>query len=339
MTEDLSHSPKISVILPNYNHDQYLRQSIESILVQTYRDFELIIVDDGSIDDSWAIIREYADKDARIIAEKFPMNRGVEAAIKRCCELCRGELLFGRGSDDYLIDPNFFQQVVDVLALYPDAAGAFAGSLIIDGKTGKQYATMGLRKKAEDVGRSFTVLSKDQAREQFLSHNLFIPGASAIWKRSLMEQAGGYDMDLGPQSDYFLNHALPMLNGVVEIHSYVGVVRGNLDSYSAVVESEAFFRRHALVEKKTRTLVKEAAHDEGWVVWRRGIITNRIPDPVDEKEPTLQFEGTSLLIRIYRKIQRKLKDLRRWRRMRPIQRRRARAHKLFEKVVQGRDTH
>ena len=59
-------TPKISVIVPVYNTEKYLRRCIDSVLAQTYQDFELLLIDDGSKDSSGAICDEYAEKDARV---------------------------------------------------------------------------------------------------------------------------------------------------------------------------------------------------------------------------------------------------------------------------------
>jgi glycosyltransferase involved in cell wall biosynthesis len=65
---------KVSVLMPNYNCEKYLPEAIESILNQSFTDFEFIIVDDCSTDGSWEIIQEYAAKDTRIVAVKNDMN-------------------------------------------------------------------------------------------------------------------------------------------------------------------------------------------------------------------------------------------------------------------------
>jgi glycosyltransferase involved in cell wall biosynthesis len=66
--------PKVSVLMPNYNCEKYLPEAIESILSQSFTDFEFIIIDDGSTDKSWEIIQKYAEKDERIIAIKNKEN-------------------------------------------------------------------------------------------------------------------------------------------------------------------------------------------------------------------------------------------------------------------------
>lgn len=67
-------TPKVSVLMPAYNGELYLKESIESILNQSFADFEFIIIDDGSTDSSWGIIQEYAKKDTRIVAVKNEKN-------------------------------------------------------------------------------------------------------------------------------------------------------------------------------------------------------------------------------------------------------------------------
>ena len=77
-------SPKVSVVMPNYNCENYITESIESILNQSFRDFEFIIIDDASTDNSWGIIQEYAKKDNRIVAVKNEEN------LKICKTLNKG---------------------------------------------------------------------------------------------------------------------------------------------------------------------------------------------------------------------------------------------------------
>lgn len=85
--------------MPSYNHGAYIGEAIESLLSQTFRDFELIIVDDGSTDNSPAIIKSYADKDSRIIPI-FQDNNGPSAATNRGLEIARGSFIVCHPSDD-----------------------------------------------------------------------------------------------------------------------------------------------------------------------------------------------------------------------------------------------
>ena len=67
---------KIAVILANYNHAAFITQAFEGVLSQTYQNWRLWVVDDGSTDESWSLIERYRDRDSRIIIERFPQNRG-----------------------------------------------------------------------------------------------------------------------------------------------------------------------------------------------------------------------------------------------------------------------
>lgn len=91
----------ISVIIPVYNTEPYLRHCVDSVLQSTYRDFELILIDDGSTDGCLRICREYAEQDARVhvIAQA---NQGVSAARNRGLEVCRGDWVVFVDADDVI---------------------------------------------------------------------------------------------------------------------------------------------------------------------------------------------------------------------------------------------
>lgn len=92
---------QISIIVPVYNKEKYLRDCVDSILQQTYKDFELILVDDGSKDSSWNIIKEYADKDERVVPA-HQENAGVSAARNAGLERAQGKWICFVDADDYL---------------------------------------------------------------------------------------------------------------------------------------------------------------------------------------------------------------------------------------------
>ena len=83
----------VSVLLPSYKHPKWLPQTITSVLAQSYRDLELIIVDDGSDDGSKEIIESYAEKDGRIKYEIFPENRGAMVALNRLLRVIWGGII------------------------------------------------------------------------------------------------------------------------------------------------------------------------------------------------------------------------------------------------------
>lgn len=100
---------KVSVIVPAYNASAFLRQSVESILSQTFTDFELIVVDDCSTDDTPAILASYTDPRLRVV--RNPHNLGVVGARNRAMELARGELVASFDADDVSLPLRLARQV------------------------------------------------------------------------------------------------------------------------------------------------------------------------------------------------------------------------------------
>lgn len=103
--------PKVSVLMPAYNAEKYIGEAIESILNQTLKDFEFIIVNDGSTDDTVKIVRKYADGDERIKLVDNKENRGLIAVLNQGLDLCKGEYIARMDSDDISLPERFEKQV------------------------------------------------------------------------------------------------------------------------------------------------------------------------------------------------------------------------------------
>lgn len=102
--------PEVSIIVPIYNVEKYLRRCIDSILNQTFEDFELILIDDGSTDDSASICEEYVIKDKRV-KYIYQDNRGVSEARNKGIESCCGKYIQFIDSDDY-VDRDFIEILI-----------------------------------------------------------------------------------------------------------------------------------------------------------------------------------------------------------------------------------
>jgi len=105
------HVPKVGVVMPVYNAEKYLRQSIESILSQTYVDFELICINDGSTDSSRRIIEEFIWKDNRIRLFDMPVNSGVTKALNYGLLVSRSEYIARMDADDIANKDRLEKQV------------------------------------------------------------------------------------------------------------------------------------------------------------------------------------------------------------------------------------
>lgn len=111
--------PMISVIMPNYNKGSLLPRAIESILKQTFTDFEFLIYDDGSTDDSVKIIQSYAEKDSRIRFFRGNKNRGISYGRNKLFDLARGKYLALMDSDDISKPQRLFREVY-YMETHPD---------------------------------------------------------------------------------------------------------------------------------------------------------------------------------------------------------------------------
>ncbi|MEJ1157923.1 glycosyltransferase family 2 protein [Prosthecomicrobium sp. N25] len=125
--------PKVTVVVPSYNHGAYIGQRLESILNQTYRDFELVVIDDRSPDHSDDVIRSYLDSHQfRYIRNE--KNSGTPfAAWEYAARTARGTYLWICESDD-VADPQFLSVAVPAMDANPDAALFYTDSWIIDAK-------------------------------------------------------------------------------------------------------------------------------------------------------------------------------------------------------------
>lgn len=110
--------PLVSIVLPNLNNRRFLVDRLESILAQSYRHWELIIVDSYSDDGAWTLIQEYAAKDSRLRISQAP-REGIYAGLNRCLRLVEGEYVYIATSDDTM-DPDCLEKMVAALQAHPD---------------------------------------------------------------------------------------------------------------------------------------------------------------------------------------------------------------------------
>ena len=102
--------PKFSVIIPVYNTEQYLKRCLDSVFAQSYTDFEVICVDDGSTDGSSGVLTGYDDERLKVITQS---NQGQGEARNRALEAAQGEYIYFLDSDDY-IDETLLESALDI---------------------------------------------------------------------------------------------------------------------------------------------------------------------------------------------------------------------------------
>ena len=135
-------NPKISVIIPLYNHETYIKEAIDSVLNQSCDDFELIVINDGSTDNSEGVVKNIHDK--RILYH-YQENQGAHSALNRGISLARGEYISILNSDD-VYDTRRFEKMVSILENESTHHAVFSHIEFIDGNGN----FLRLKKGAED---------------------------------------------------------------------------------------------------------------------------------------------------------------------------------------------
>jgi hypothetical protein len=145
-------SPRVSIGLPVYNGEQYLAEALDSILAQTYTDFEVVISDNCSTDRTQEICEHYATKDPRVVYHRSEQNLGGTWNFNRVVQLSQGELFRWAAHDD-VIAPTYLERCVAALDAQPEAVLAHTRVEIIDenGDSAGVYHGPPMRREAEQV--------------------------------------------------------------------------------------------------------------------------------------------------------------------------------------------
>ena len=177
--------PKVSVIIPTYNRAHFLTAAIDSVLAQTYKDYEILVVDDGSTDQSVDGIKRYGDKVRYIYQE----NEGPPGAMNTGVENTTGEYYVVLGNDDMLM-PDMLERQLAVMENDPELAFVCSGTYFID-ENGKITET-------SNDGRY-----REKSFKSLLSSN-FVWHLTTVVRRSMADEVGHFDENLYTTHDYNL---------------------------------------------------------------------------------------------------------------------------------------
>lgn len=187
-------TPTVSVIVPNYNHARFLPMRINSILKQTFQDFELVLLDDCSTDDSQSILSSYTN-DPRVRIEFNSVNSGSPfQQWNKGVKLAQGKYVWIAESDDYAGE-RLLERLVAALEAEPDVAFAYCLSWGINADNEPDgFADRYLSPLSRDRWRSdFVVDGREECRSYFIRTNV-VPNASAVvFRKAVYEQVGGAD--------------------------------------------------------------------------------------------------------------------------------------------------
>ncbi|MDI6791949.1 MAG: glycosyltransferase [bacterium] len=172
--------PLVSIVLPTYNQITMLQKAVRSVLEQSFKDFELIIVNDGSTDGTDDYLKTLADSRIRVIHQT---NQRLPAALNTGFRAARGELLTWVSSDNYCA-PYFLEALVGALATHPEAGLAYADFFLID-----ENDHLIRRVSVPDYGYRSLLIRNDG-------------NAAFLYRRACMEKIGLYDTELEGAEDW-----------------------------------------------------------------------------------------------------------------------------------------
>jgi glycosyltransferase involved in cell wall biosynthesis len=130
--------PKVSVIVPIYNQLPFIRETVDSVLGQDHANLELVLSDDGSTDGTVDVLREYAERDARVVVVASERNTGIAGAFNRGLDAHTGEYIAWLGGDDLMLAGKLSRQVA-VLESRPDVIGCCHDAEVFDSDSGRPY--------------------------------------------------------------------------------------------------------------------------------------------------------------------------------------------------------
>lgn len=170
--------PVVSIILPTYNGAMFVVDAIKSIIDQTFNEWELIIVDDGSMDETGKIVSSLAGKDDRIKYFKNDKNLGIQKSLNRGLKEAKGEYIARIDDDDVWADKDKLKEQIEFLENNREYILVGTGTIVVD-ENGNEIVRYSLPEKDDDI------------RKKILSKNCFTHSSVIFWKDAVLK-LGGY---------------------------------------------------------------------------------------------------------------------------------------------------
>jgi glycosyltransferase involved in cell wall biosynthesis len=180
-------NPTVSVVLPVYNGQEFICRAIDSVLAQSFKDFELLVIDDGSTDKTPLLLKAYTDPRMSVITQT--KNQGLVAALQKGTELARGKFIARHDADD-ISAPLRLQKQVELFHKYHNLVLVGTNATVIN-------------VKGSETGKIAMPITDSALRWAMFSFNPFIHG-SVMYLGSALKAAGGYDRTAYPAEDYEL---------------------------------------------------------------------------------------------------------------------------------------
>jgi glycosyltransferase involved in cell wall biosynthesis len=215
----LKKNPTVSVVVPVYNGEKYVRQALDSIINQTFQDFELIAVNDGSTDSTCSILKEYAQKDCRIRVLENQSNIGCAGSVNKGLKTAAGRYIAFHDHDD-ISEPDRFDIEVKRLDSDPELGLVGTGYVVINGH--------GIEMKRRDILSTY-----EEIKEKMLKGSAFCNG-SVMFKRDVLDTVGFYREQLKCAGDFDFLARVSEKYKVVNIDKYLYRLRRGIPSISSM---------------------------------------------------------------------------------------------------------
>ncbi|WP_347272951.1 glycosyltransferase [Candidatus Kuenenia sp.] len=281
-------NPKISVVMSVYNGGKYLEDSVKSILTQTYQDFEFIIVNDASTDDSLEIIKKIEDCRLRIITN--PENLGLTKSLNKGIKTARGKYIARMDADDISL-PHRFETQINFLEKNPDYA--LVGSSYYQIDTDNKIHTL------------INVLTDNVLIKQGLTKQNWFGHGSVMMRKDVFLQVGGYDERFKLAQDYDLWLRIAESHKVANIDEPLYKWRVTKSGISVEKEAEQKYYAHlAISEAKKRNHSKITRHDTQY--FHNTLQTNPLVSvivPTYNRPDTLKTTLDSIAAQTYKNIE------------------------------------
>lgn len=186
----MNQQPLVSVIISTRNRANFIAKAIDSVLKQTYKNIELIIINDSSTDKTSEIISGFAEKDGRIVILTNKVNLGFVKSLNEGIATARGKYIARIDDDDFWSDPEKLEKQIRFLESNPDYVLTGGGVICLD-ENGKEISRYLLPEKDEDI------------RSRLLFDNCFVH-STVVFKKKAWEKAGGYNENFGEIEDWDL---------------------------------------------------------------------------------------------------------------------------------------
>lgn len=212
----------LSVVMTNYNHAFYLTEAIYSILNQSFKPIEFIIIDDASTDNSVEILKAFVEKYPIIHLIRNENNMGAAYNVDRLVNLAKGDYIFFLSADDKVL-PGLFEKSMHLLEKYPQAGLCFADILLLKGEKIESFNN--------HIENPLEYMGPEALCERLKKRYFLVVGHTAIYDRQELIKAGGFSPRLKWNCDWFAAFVIAFRKGVCFINEPLAIARVLPNSY------------------------------------------------------------------------------------------------------------